>query len=127
MEWSQLPPIPSWVATHQWAALLLPRGDSIAEAVVLTATAWLLLAESGRVRGFTRWLSQELLATTTEAALHAAPFPAEDTVRWRELRTVHATEDMREGRLFAGFANACMRLGHFPQAREPAMLRVAVQ
>ena len=34
---------------------------------------------------------------------------------------------MSEGRLIAGLANACTLLGHFPRAREPAMLRVAVQ
>ena len=77
------------------------------------------LRTQGVVRG-SRWLSWELPSVDWQLLLrwHFILFPAD---------TVHATEDVREGRLFAGFAMPVCAWGHFLQAREPAMLRVAVQ
>ena len=55
------------------------------------------------------------------------PFPTGSTLRYLRLPTVQLSEDLREGRIFSCFMHAWVTLGHYPQAREPTVLRVACQ
>ena len=55
--------------------------------------------------------------------LERMPFPSDSTLLHLRLSTAQLSDDYSEGRIFSSFMHAWVWLGHFPLAREPAVLQ----
>ena len=109
--------VPTAAATILVAAdgSLLHGMDGVATSFVLAAAVWLPLTESGVLHRCAHRLSLALSVVDWLQILHQhftqLPFPDENILRWLRLHTVHATENMNEGRVESGLGQCLHALG----------------
>ena len=131
MEWSSLPPPVSWVAVDCQSGWKHQSPATNAEKALLRGAAWLPLVEIGPLRRDTRSLSRQLKSVSWQRLLdlHFAhtSYPGVSIFWYLAPATSFFSNDLSEGWILSCLLDCWVSLGHFPCAREPAVLRIACQ